>query len=50
VAVGIDTLFLEVHNNPDAALSDGPNMVRLPELAAILEVALRIHGATLLRG
>jgi 2-dehydro-3-deoxyphosphooctonate aldolase (KDO 8-P synthase) len=29
-------LFLEVHDNPEAALSDGPNMVRLSELEGLL--------------
>jgi 2-dehydro-3-deoxyphosphooctonate aldolase (KDO 8-P synthase) len=45
VAVGIDALFLEVHDNPDAALSDGPNMVRVSELAGILQSAMRLHRA-----
>ena len=27
-AVGIDSIFMEVHPDPDNALSDGPNMVR----------------------
>ena len=35
-AVGVDALFLEVHDNPDKALSDGANMVRLDELEALL--------------
>jgi 2-dehydro-3-deoxyphosphooctonate aldolase (KDO 8-P synthase) len=35
-AVGIDALFAEVHDNPDAALSDGPNMVRLDDLEKLL--------------
>ena len=32
-AIGIDALFLEVHDDPSKALSDGPNMVRLDRLA-----------------
>jgi 2-dehydro-3-deoxyphosphooctonate aldolase (KDO 8-P synthase) len=36
VAVGVDALFLEVHDNPDAALSDGPNMMPLEQLAGLL--------------
>ena len=35
VAVGIDALFVEVHDAPERALSDGPNALRLdllPEL------------------
>ena len=35
-AVGIDGLFVEVHENPSVALSDGPNMIKLSELEAIL--------------
>ena len=43
VAVGVDGLFLEVHPDPTAALSDGPNMVPLHRLKALLSqlVALR---------
>lgn len=36
VGAGVDGLFMEVHNNPEEALSDGPNMVRLDDLEAIL--------------
>lgn len=36
-AVGIDALFMEVHDNPEEALSDGPNMVYLDDLEGILE-------------
>ncbi len=35
-AVGIDALFLEVHENPDQALSDGPNTIALDQLSAFL--------------
>jgi 2-dehydro-3-deoxyphosphooctonate aldolase (KDO 8-P synthase) len=43
VAVGVDGLFLEVHPDPPVALSDGPNMVPLHRLKALLSqlVALR---------
>lgn len=37
VAVGIDALFTEVHPDPDYALSDGPNMIKLDELEGILK-------------
>ena len=43
-AVGIDALFLEVHDNPAEALSDGPNMVRLDELEALLKDVLTIDA------
>jgi 2-dehydro-3-deoxyphosphooctonate aldolase (KDO 8-P synthase) len=36
VAVGVDGLFLEVHPDPDQALSDGPNMVPLHRLEPLL--------------
>lgn len=32
VACGANALFLEIHENPDAALSDGPNMLKLSYL------------------
>ena len=37
VAVGVDSLFLEVHPDPDRAMSDGPNMVPLGALGYFLE-------------
>ena len=42
-AVGIDALFMEVHENPDAAPSDGPNMVPLDRLEFVLGQVLSIH-------
>ena len=42
-AVGIDALFMEVHENPDLALSDGPNMVPLKNLEDILMQVLNIR-------
>ena len=44
-AAGIDALFLEVHDNPSEALSDGPNMVPLSELAALLRQVLAVDRA-----
>jgi 2-dehydro-3-deoxyphosphooctonate aldolase (KDO 8-P synthase) len=43
-AVGIDALFAEVHDNPDEALSDGPNMVRLSDLERLLSGVLAVRG------
>jgi 2-dehydro-3-deoxyphosphooctonate aldolase (KDO 8-P synthase) len=43
VAAGIDGIFMEVHEDPDRALSDGPNSYRLDQLAALLEILKRIH-------
>jgi 2-dehydro-3-deoxyphosphooctonate aldolase (KDO 8-P synthase) len=37
VGVGIDALFMEVHPDPDHAPSDGPNMLKLVDLPALLE-------------
>lgn len=42
-AIGIDGLFMEVHPDPDSALSDGPNMIKLSELKSILERILEVH-------
>jgi 2-dehydro-3-deoxyphosphooctonate aldolase (KDO 8-P synthase) len=36
VATGIAAVFLETHNDPDKAPSDGPNMVRLDEMQTVL--------------
>ena len=48
VACGCDGIFLETHPNPDQALSDGPNMIVLDELPALVESCLAIQAA--LRG
>ncbi|MCY9023228.1 3-deoxy-8-phosphooctulonate synthase [Priestia megaterium] len=37
MAVGVDALFAEVHPDPDNALSDGPNMIKLHELEEVLK-------------
>jgi 2-dehydro-3-deoxyphosphooctonate aldolase (KDO 8-P synthase) len=36
-AVGVDGLFLEVHDRPERALSDGSNALRLDRLPMLLE-------------
>jgi 2-dehydro-3-deoxyphosphooctonate aldolase (KDO 8-P synthase) len=36
VGVGVDALFMEVHPDPDQAPSDGPNMLKLADLPALL--------------
>lgn len=41
-AVGVDGFFMETHPNPEKALSDGPNMVPLSEISALLESLLEI--------
>jgi 2-dehydro-3-deoxyphosphooctonate aldolase (KDO 8-P synthase) len=45
VAVGVDGLFMEVHPDPERALSDGPNMVPLHRLEPLLEQLLAIRAA-----
>jgi 2-dehydro-3-deoxyphosphooctonate aldolase (KDO 8-P synthase) len=44
-AVGIDALFCEVHEDPDRALSDGPNSLTFPIWEALVADVLRIRGA-----
>ena len=39
-AIGIDGLFMEVHNDPDNAPSDGENMIRLKDFRGIVETIL----------
>ncbi len=45
VAAGVDGLFLEVHNDPAKAKSDGANALRLDLLKPLLERLLAIHAA-----
>jgi len=42
-SVGIDALFLEVHPNPEKALSDGPNSLPLDRAAEIIREIKEIH-------
>jgi 2-dehydro-3-deoxyphosphooctonate aldolase (KDO 8-P synthase) len=44
-AVGIDALFCEVHEDPDRALSDGPNSLTFPIWDALVGDVLRIRRA-----
>ena len=46
LAVGVDGLFLEVHPNPDEAISDAANQVRLGDIQMILEQAIAIDQLT----
>jgi len=43
VAAGIDGVFLEVHNDPPNAKSDGANALHLNHLKAVLEQLLAVH-------
>ena len=42
VSIGISGLFIEAHENPDKAPSDGPNMVKLSELKKLLTKLIEI--------
>lgn len=46
VAVGCDGLFMEVHPEPEKALSDGPNMLRLSDVKKLLRQLKEIHYAS----
>ena len=43
VAVGVDGIFVETHPDPDKAISDAANQVRLSDMRGILEQALEIE-------
>jgi 2-dehydro-3-deoxyphosphooctonate aldolase (KDO 8-P synthase) len=45
VAAGIDGLFMEVHPDPDHALSDGPNMLRVEDLPPLLRLLKKVDEA-----
>ncbi len=45
LAVGADGLFIETHPHPDKALSDGPNMIPLGEMAGLLKNLMRVFKA-----
>lgn len=45
VAAGCDGVFLETHPDPDRALSDGPNMLRLDDVPQLVRQLLRIQKA-----
>jgi 2-dehydro-3-deoxyphosphooctonate aldolase (KDO 8-P synthase) len=44
VACGVDAVFMEVHDNPAAALSDGPNQLPLERLESLLIKLKEIHS------
>ena len=45
LAVGANGLFIETHPQPDKALSDGPNMIPLGEMATTLKSLLKVFKA-----
>ena len=50
MAAGCDGIFMEIHENPARALSDGPNQVRLNDLPKHLRMLKAIHAAVSGRG
>lgn len=44
VAAGVDALFMEVHENPDSALSDGPNSLPIEAFEPLLRAVKEIHA------
>ena len=46
LAVGIDGLFIETHPNPDQAISDAANQVRLADMKDLLSQAIEIDNLT----
>jgi 2-dehydro-3-deoxyphosphooctonate aldolase (KDO 8-P synthase) len=42
VAIGVAAVFMETHEDPDSAPSDGPNMVRLADFPAVVETLLEL--------
>ena len=46
LAVGVDGLFIETHPDPDKAISDAANQVRLADMENLLKQALEIDALT----
>jgi 2-dehydro-3-deoxyphosphooctonate aldolase (KDO 8-P synthase) len=44
VAAGVDGVFMEVHERPEAALSDGQNALRVDLLEPLLARLVKIHA------
>ena len=44
-AAGAEGVFIETHPAPDRALSDGPNMIPLAGMPALLKTLLKIRAA-----
>jgi 2-dehydro-3-deoxyphosphooctonate aldolase (KDO 8-P synthase) len=42
ISIGVSGLFVEVHENPDDAPSDGPNMLKISELSALLSKLIQL--------
>lgn len=44
VSLGVDAVFIETHEEPDRAPSDGPNMIPLDQMPALLETLASFHS------
>lgn len=44
VAIGVAAVFIETHEDPDHAPSDGPNMIRLEEMAKLMETLMALDS------
>src|SRR5436190_12267134 len=44
VACGVDAVFMEVHDHPERALSDGPNALPLERMQALLDTLSKVHA------
>ncbi len=49
VAAGVDGIFMEVHPEPEKALSDGPNMIPISKVESILNILKKIYSVVALR-
>jgi 2-dehydro-3-deoxyphosphooctonate aldolase (KDO 8-P synthase) len=45
IAAGADGVFIETHPEPEAALSDGPNMIPLRDMPKLLETLVKVRSA-----
>ena len=45
LAVGVAAIFMETHQDPDRAPSDGPNMIPLAEMPRLLAQLVRLREA-----
>lgn len=50
VAVGVSTLFMEIHPDPDHALSDGPNSLRLKDVPSALKILRKLDNVVKQKG
>jgi 2-dehydro-3-deoxyphosphooctonate aldolase (KDO 8-P synthase) len=44
-AIGMDALFMEIHEDPDRAFSDGPNMIYLANLENVLRSIVNVRNS-----